>query len=195
MTRSVRGLPKLGRNTLQRVKVDSVRPNLVQQLGGCQRRRLSFLSRSLVPLDEWEKNLHTPAVKLLHHLAECRNASWKITKQVELVATIDSKVRIDVPNQYRVDGSDAAFSLVQEPVNCVLGVLKIVEIAVPDQELDLRKNVLRPLQLRPLELAAIVANASAAIRSPRLQLFKPSGAGGCILRTWEKNLARSWQLG
>src|SRR5216683_1597015 len=109
MPGGVRGLPELGRNTLESVKIHAVRANILEQLRDCYPGKNTFLSRPRIPGNNREKYFHSSTVKLLHHLSKGGNAAREITQKIELVPVVCAEIGINVPDQYGIDGADAAF--------------------------------------------------------------------------------------
>src|SRR5216683_6296111 len=59
MPGGVRGLPELGRNTLESVKIHAVRANILEQLRDCYPGKNTFLSRPRIPGNNREKYFHS----------------------------------------------------------------------------------------------------------------------------------------
>ena len=53
-----------------------------------------------------EEDPHAMTVELLGHPADASDPSGQIAKQIELVAIIYTEIRVDVPDQHRIDGPD-----------------------------------------------------------------------------------------
>ena len=87
-----------------------------------------------------------------------------------------------MPDEDGVDGADAAFGFREETVDGVLGLFGIVERTVPDEQLHLGKDVLRPLQLWPVILRAVVAQMGQAVGPPGFQSSTPTL--GVVGRGW-----------
>ena len=131
-------------------------------------------SRSRIPCQQGKKYLHAVRVKLFNHAAHSRNAAREIAQHIKLITIVDTEVGIDMPDENGIDRADTALSLGKETVDGVFALVRIVETAIPDQQLHLAKNVLGPLQVGAVVLRAIVAQKYAAIFAPCLQSLQPA---------------------
>ena len=113
-------------------------------------------------------------MELINHTAHAGDATGEIAQHIKLIAVVNSEVGIDMPDQNRVDGSNAALGFGKKTVDSVLALLGIVETAIPNEKLHLRKDALRPLQVGAVVLGAVVAQQRAAIPAPGLQTFEPA---------------------
>src|SRR5262250_150854 len=104
----------------------------------------SGAARSGIPSEERKEDLHVMLMKLLHHTAHARNPTGKVAQQIELISIVSTEVRVDVPDEHSVDWADPALGVGQEALDGVFPFLRIVEAAVPDQQLNLGKDALRP---------------------------------------------------
>ena len=98
----------------------------------------------------------------------------KIAQHIKLISIVNAKVRIYMPDKNGIDRTDAALSFREEPVNGVLPRLRIVKAAIPDKQLHLREDALRPLQIRAIILSAVEAKKGAAFAPPCFQSLQPT---------------------
>src|ERR1700674_5263882 len=98
-----------------------------------------------------------------------------------------------MPNQHGVDGANAILGLTQKSAYGEFPFFWIVETTVPYEQLDLGKNVLRPLQFGALELQAIVAEQSTPFGSPGFDPLQPCRGICRILRPGEKDFTGGGQ--
>ena len=122
-------------------------------------------------------------MELLNDLAKRRDAARQVAQEIELIAIVHPEIGIDVPDEDRIYGADAALRLSQESVNRVFAFLRIVKAAVPNEQLHLREDMLSPLQLWAIELRAVVAKANVAVVSPCLEPLQPCGSVRRLLRS------------
>jgi hypothetical protein len=182
--------PEFCGNALECVEIDAIRSNVRQKLRDRNPRKCTFLACALVPDEDWEEHSHASTVELLDHLAKRWDAAGQVAQEVELAAIVHPQIGIDMPDEDRVYGSDAALGLGQESVNRVFTFLGIVEAAVPNQQLHLGEDMLSPLQLWTVVLRAVVAKANAAVVSPRFEPVEPGGSISRLLRPGKKDFAR-----
>src|SRR5208337_1131680 len=78
-----------------------------------------------------------------------------------------------VPNQNRVNPAVALLEVVQITVYCIFAGDGIVEVPLLDHHLRLNEAGLRPLQLRPPILGAVVTHANQALASPVADVVEP----------------------
>ena len=96
-----------------------------------------------------------------------------VVEQVELVAVVDANVRINRPDEHRIDAAVALVEIVQIAVDGVARANRIVEVAVLDHHLRLDKTALRPLQFRAIVFGAVVADAGEALGPPLFDVGQP----------------------
>src|SRR5205085_12502866 len=96
---SIGSILKFSWNTLQCVEIDPVRSHFFHQPSHRLSRRNSFVSRSGVPGDNREEDLHAVFVKLLDHGTHSRDSSRQIALEVELVAIVTPQVGVDMQNE------------------------------------------------------------------------------------------------
>jgi len=96
-------------------------------------------------------------VKLCNHATHSSDAAGKIAQHIKLISIVNTKIWINMPDENGIDRADPAFGLGQEAIDGVLALVRIVKTAVPDQQLHLGENVLRPHQFGPVVLRAVAA--------------------------------------
>ena len=173
MADRIGGLAKTGRDALQRIEVDSVGIDVFEQLrhdSGCA---TVFTAGSCIPHEQWEKDFYVVAVKLVDHLANTRNPAGKIAQHIKLIAVVDAKVGINVPDENSVNRADATLGFGEETTDSVFAFFRIVETSVPNEQLYLGKDVRGPLEIGTSVLRVVVAQKRLAIIAPRLERFAP----------------------
>jgi hypothetical protein len=123
------------------------------------------------------------------------NSAGHVANQVELIAVVRADVGIERPDQDGVDGAEASLDIREKPVDRVSILVRIEERAVPDQHLDLRIDVLRPRQLGPRVLRAIVAQSLEPFLAPRFHFRPPRFRGRRTFRPRQQHVRRTGRLG
>ena len=120
-------------------------------------RKVGLLFRACIPGEEWKKNFYAATVKLLDEMMQARDSSGEILQQFELITIVDAEIGIDMPDQNRIDLTETLLGLVQKTVNGVFTSVRVVETAIPDENLHLQENVLRPLEIGAFILSVLVS--------------------------------------
>src|SRR6266849_102996 len=122
--------------------------------------------RTLVPQHTRKENAHAATMEVGYHSAHAFDAPWQIPEQVVLVATVDSDIRIGVPNEHAIDATVAQLQIVQIAIDSVLERCGIKEEEVVNHHLRLDKARLRPLEFRTVIFGAKIASADPAFHAP-----------------------------
>jgi len=162
-------------------------------LGGRNAARLGAVTR--IPSEDREEDSHVALVELIDHALEAGDTAGKITEEIELIAVVGADVGIDVPDEDGIDGAEARFGFVEKTIDGVFVLVGIVEAAVPDEELDLREDVLRPFEFGARVLRVTVAKQRAAAVAPGAKTFEPLRLRGRRVGAAEKDFARRRRLG
>src|SRR3954453_13127804 len=115
-------------------------------------------------------------MKLADHLLHARKATWQIAEQIVFITIVDADVRIDGPEQDRIDPTVSLDKVVKITIDGVFSGDRIVEIAIFNHCLWLNECALRPEQLRSMVLSIIVLNAFAGRIAPGCYFFEPKAA-------------------
>src|SRR5579885_282038 len=105
-------------------------------------------------------------MELLDHLAQAGNSAGQVAQEIKLIAIVNAEVGIDMPDQNGVNRADTAFGVGEKAIDGVLALFRIVEAAIPDKQLHLRKDMLRPFEVRALVLGRVEAEESSLTISP-----------------------------
>ncbi len=101
------------------------------------RGRSGFFAGAGIPGEDGKKDFHIVAMKIVDKFLESGEAAGEIAEEIELIAVVDAEVGIDVPEEDGVDGAEAALGFGEEFFGRVLAGFRVVDGAVPNEELDL----------------------------------------------------------
>src|SRR5579863_2123340 len=189
----IEGLTELFGNGLKRIEIYSIGADRFHFL----RQRFSKvagLPGPHIPRQEGEKDFHSMLVKLIDQLMQAGQSSWKILEQIELIAVIDAKIWINMPDQHGINLAHSLLRLVQKTVDGIDAFFRVIETPVPDQHLHLQENMLSPFQIGACIFCALVAQAGPAFGAPCLEPVPPFVSLGWRIRSGEKNFFRRWRF-
>src|ERR1700678_3149718 len=106
-------------------------------------------------------------------MADTGQSARKILQKIELIAVVDSEIRINLPDEYSINFPQPLLGLIQKTVDCVFVFFRVVQASIPDQNLHLQEDMLRPFQIGPLVLGAVISKSHPPISTPRLEPVKP----------------------
>ena len=112
-------------------------------------------------------------MKVRNHLFHTGNASRHGINHVELIAVVDTHVRIGRPNQHRVNSSVSGLQIVEISIHRVLPGDRVIEIAVLHHHLRLNEAALSPLQGRNLVARAVVSDPDSSFCAPMGNVTQP----------------------
>ena len=181
MPDGVSSVAELDGNAIHRVAVDPVGVDFLHIASGGLAQRHAFGPRADVPRHDGKQHPHAAAMEVGHHLFDAGQPAGHVAEQVVLVAIVDADVRIDRPDQHRVDPAVASRQIVEVAVHRVLTELGIIEVPLFDHHLRLDEVALRPPQFRPLIFGAVVLDAFAFGVAPTGHFAQP-GCSVCSRR-------------
>ena len=112
-------------------------------------------------------------MKISDHLLDSRNPAWHRTKQIILVAIVNSDVGIYGPDQYGIDAAVARLQIIQIFVDRIFSRHRIVEVPIFHHCLRLNKTGLRPLQFLAVILPPGIAGPEPCISPPPSDVVEP----------------------
>src|ERR1039457_4353677 len=111
---------------------------------------------SFVPHHHGEEHADAAAMEISDHLAYTVDTAGHGFDHLQLIAIIDSHVRVGGPNQHSIDAAVAFVQVVEITVDRVAAGDRVVDIAIVDHHLRLYETGLRPLKRRHLVARGIV---------------------------------------
>ena len=116
---------------------------------------------------------------------------------VELAAVIDPDVRIGVPHEYGVDSTEPFLEVIQVAIDGVFVSGRIVEVPVFHHHLRLHIAALRPLELWPRVLVAVIADPFTVLHAPTPHIGNPTRKVGLVAGSFDEVAldANGWILG
>jgi len=181
------GDAKIGGNAFEGVEVDAVGADLFQELRERGPGRSGFFAGARIPGEDGEEDFDVVTVEIVDKFLESGETAGEIAEEIELVAIVDAKIGIDVPEEDGVDGAEAALGFGEEFFGRVLAGFGVVEGAVPDEELDLGDGALGPGEIGIAVVGIVEAELGASFAAPGLHSGEPGGEFGRVGGTWEEN--------
>ena len=114
------GVAELDGNAGEGVAVDPVGGDRFHIAGGGLAERHALGPRADVPGHHRKEHPHAVAVEIVDHFLHAVQSARHVVEQVVLVAVIDADVRIDRPDQHRIDPAVTCFQIVEIAINRVL---------------------------------------------------------------------------
>src|SRR3984957_7906523 len=112
-------------------------------------------------------------MKVSDHLFDSGNTSRHSTKQVILIAIVNSYVGIYRPDQYGIDATVAFLEIVQIFIYGIFSPGRIVEVTIFDHRLRLNKTGLRPLQFLTFVFLPRIARPEPCFTPPAGNVVEP----------------------
>src|ERR1700722_229926 len=112
-------------------------------------------------------------MKVSDHLFDSGNTSRHSTKQVILIAIVNSDVGIYRPDQYGIDTTVALLEIIEIFIYGIFSRDRIVEVTIFDHHLRLDKTGLRPLQFLAVVFLPGIARPEPRFTPPASNVVEP----------------------
>jgi len=175
MPEPIAGVEERARHAVEGVAVDAVGADRLHDRRQAVPVRATGVAGAVIPGLGRQEHLDPAPVEGIDRALEAVEAAGQVMRQVELVAVVDADVGVDVPDQHRIEATEAPLEIVEVAIDRVLARPDVEEVTVLDHHLRVHEVALRPLQFRAPVVGVVVTDAHQVFAAPVPQFGQPVG--------------------